>query len=411
MAYVMLRDGFPHGPFSTWRVPGDLWGIYLSSVSLVHGHLSSIYAATPGTVVGFAPVAALGNALHLEVGPNFAAFTAPTGWLLVGPFEILVASLPLFGADALLERWGAGQKRRYLIALVEAVVLTNLTIVWGHPEDAVAVGFVLLAAGALADRRWTGAAWLLGVGIAVQPLAILAVPALAAYALRVSVARDHTTAGFFARVFFPYLVLLAPAIVFDRSDAVTWLTKQPNYPAFNHVTPLTRFSTVIHGSLGGVTSGPGRLVGIVVATVASIVVCERNRGRLDVALWAVLVSFWLSLASESVLDSYYIWPVLALAILLGARRRTAVMAPVCALAIGADWFCNTHVANAWLWWGVLMGALVGLIVLCVPEGTRLRRAPAPVAVATSDPMAVAAMAEPPRPAETAGGVRPGARRP
>jgi hypothetical protein len=226
----------------------------------------------------------------------------------------------------------------------------------------------------MADGGWTRGAWLLGLGLCVQPFAILAVPALSAYALRVSVVRDRKMVGFFARLLIPYLVLLVPALVFDHAQAITWLTKQPNYPTFNHITPLTRFATKIPHSLGGVTSGPGRVVGIVAATVASILVCERNRGRLDVALWAVLASFWLWLLTESVLDAYYVWPVLALAIVLSARRRTAVTVVVSAVAVGADWFANHHVHDPWLWWGVLMGGLSVLGVLSIPPRMRLWRA-------------------------------------
>jgi len=68
--YVFLWEGLPRGPFGIWLTPSDLWGTYLASISLVHGHLTSAYAALPGSLIVMAPAAALGNALHLEVGPN-----------------------------------------------------------------------------------------------------------------------------------------------------------------------------------------------------------------------------------------------------------------------------------------------------------------------------------------------------
>ena len=43
-------------------------------------------------------------------------------------------------------------------------------MIWGHPEDAVAVGFALYALVFALDGRWTGAGWLFGAALATQPL-------------------------------------------------------------------------------------------------------------------------------------------------------------------------------------------------------------------------------------------------
>ena len=51
----------------------------------------------------------------------------------------------LFAADALAERLGASLPKRFLLAAAEATALWNVTIRWGHPEDAVAVGLLLYA--------------------------------------------------------------------------------------------------------------------------------------------------------------------------------------------------------------------------------------------------------------------------
>ena len=106
MAYVILWDGKPAGPFVTWLAPSDIWGTYLASVALVHGQLSAAYGAYPGILLIFAPAAAIEETLRLEVGPQFSAVAAPNGWLLIGPVELLVASVPLFSCDAIAERFG-----------------------------------------------------------------------------------------------------------------------------------------------------------------------------------------------------------------------------------------------------------------------------------------------------------------
>jgi hypothetical protein len=361
--YVFLWEGLPRGPFGIWLTPSDLWGTYLASISLVHGHLTSAYAALPGSLIVMAPAAALGNALHLEVGPNFAAFAAPNGWLLVGPYTLVLAAIPLFAADAIAEQLGSSRRTRLALALLEAIVLANVTIKWGHPEDAISGGLMLFAARDVANGRWRRAGWLLGAAIAVQPFAVLALPALITVA---AVTHRRQAVPLFVRSVVPIAVLLLPALVFDWHEATQWIIHQPNFPYFNHLTPWTSLATRIPGRFVAVSAGPGRLIGVAVATALSVVVCRRHAQRLEVVLWAIEAAFFLWLAVESVMDSYYTWPVLALGLLLCARRKRWRLAAAGAVAIFVTWFSNVAWTGIWPWWIILMAGLLAMLALSWP---------------------------------------------
>jgi hypothetical protein len=383
MNYILLWNGFPHGPFDVWLVPSDIWGTYLASVALVQGHLTSMYTATPGALILLAPVAAVGHAFHLEVGPNFGPYTTPTAWPLLGPLEILISALPLFAADALAERAGVAPRRRMFLALAEGAVLANVTIRWGHPEYAVALGLVLYAVAALEAGRLQRAGWLLGAAIAVQPFALLALPALAVRAGRAGRAdsddslRVRPMWDVVWRAVLPYLVLLAPALAFSWHQSTQWLLHQANFPTFNHPTPFTPLATPIPHSLGGVSAGPGRLVGLAGALVVSAVVCWPHGRGTRALLWAVACSFVLWLAFESVIDDYYTWPVLAVALVLAAQRGRLRWWGTVVLALFITWFSDATWAGVWPWWSILMLSLAALLVVTFPTRTRIR-APDPV---------------------------------
>jgi len=111
----------------------DVWGTYLDSVALVHGHLSSGYAAYPGILVALAPIAAIGSALHLEVGPTSRP-SRPDGLGAARALHLAHRLAASLAADAVAERWGVPRSRRFALSIAEAVLLANVTVKWGHPR-------------------------------------------------------------------------------------------------------------------------------------------------------------------------------------------------------------------------------------------------------------------------------------
>src|SRR5271165_5025834 len=220
----------------TWAVPDDLWATLVAAQRFLHLDLAGLYTAPtnlvsfPGAALILVPVAALMDAarIPIQAGPQGVH---PTGWLVAGPLETMISAVALFAADAIAERLGVSLLKRFVLAAASATALWNVTIRWGHPEDAVAVGLLMYAVLALAESRTSRSAWLAGAAVAVQPLVLLAFPILAA-------AVEHRKlAGYVARAAAPAALLLAAAAAANWTATVHAVTSQPNSPAIDHPTP------------------------------------------------------------------------------------------------------------------------------------------------------------------------------
>jgi hypothetical protein len=151
-----------------WITPGDLWGTYRAAHFVGWGDLGGVYGSGtalvtfPGILLVLAPVAMLTGALGLsESFPRFLPH--PSAWLVLGPFEMILSAVALFACDALAERLGVGRGATCCpLPGRSAVLLWNVAVIWGHPEDALAVGLALYSLVFAFDGRWTGAGWLFG---------------------------------------------------------------------------------------------------------------------------------------------------------------------------------------------------------------------------------------------------------
>lgn len=172
------------------------------------------------------PVVAVLNAAGLSLRVPGVHNPHPAVWLLAGPYEIALSAVALFAADAMAERLGAARPKRALLAVAGAVALWSVSVRWGHPEDAVAVGLLLYAIRALADGRAGRSAWLAGAAIAVQPLVLLALPVI------LTTIEPRRLAGFLARAATPSALQLGAAAWANWNATAGALTRQPNWPAF-----------------------------------------------------------------------------------------------------------------------------------------------------------------------------------
>lgn len=368
------------GAAGIWRTPADFWATYLAATAIAHGHLGDVYSHATALVTFpaisylFAPVAAVTSAAHLSVGPPVGPYWQPTSWLVGGPFELLSSSVVIFATDAYARSMGLRRSRRWLLAFAEAAALTNLTLFWGHPEDAVALGLVLFGALRASERRYGRAALILGVAVAFQPLSLLAIPAIGAHLKTREIPR------FVPALVAPTALLLLP-LMLARPEAV-WhaISSQPNYPLLNHATP---FSMLLPHSATrtAVDAGPGRLLAVLAASVFGVVACrcgvdkhereasgplKSNLPELRVLLWAMAVAFEIRLVLEVTLTDFYVWPVLAVVMLLAATRGPRAFAGTVLLAIALTWFDQTHLLSAWGWWAVTVGAAGGAVMALRP---------------------------------------------
>jgi hypothetical protein len=354
-----------------WGLPNDLWATLVAAERMVHGDFAHLYTpptalvAPPGTPIVLLPAAALVMALGLTPGPPVTQSITPSAWWVAGTYEIAVSCLVLFAADALAERMGVTLGRRAVLALGEAVALWNVSVRWGHPEDAVAVALLLYALVAVADGRVERSGWLVGAGVAVQPLILLALPVLLA------AVGTRRAVGYAARALGPLAALVAGALA--ANWRATWhaVSAQPNYPLVDHPTPWIRFAPHLAG--GVVAAGPGRLVALAVAGLCGAVLMRRpppsvpwSAAELAGLVWWVALALGLRIAFESVMVAYYLWPPVAVALVAASPRMVRLVS----VSVGGA--VVTFVSQAtwrgeWAWWVPMVVGVVAVLVLAHPR--------------------------------------------
>jgi hypothetical protein len=354
-----------------WAVPDDLWATLVAAQRLMHLDLAGLYTAPttlvsfPGTAVILVPVAALMDVAGFPIRAGNQG-VHPTGWLLAGPLETLVSATALFAADALAERLGVGKLKRFLLAAASATALWNVSVRWGHPEDAVATGLVLYAALALSDARPQRAAWLAGAAVAVQPLVLLALPILAV------AVEPRRLPGFVVRAAIPPVAAVGAAAAANWTATIHAITNQPNAPTIDHPTPWIYVRYLApHLAGGSVAAGPARALAIVVACGCGLATWHRwQTARLtgqwspaDLAglLWWIAVALALRSVFEPVMVSYYVWPPLAAA-LVAASRDWIRLLPTTVTATVLTFLSQVSWRNPWVWWTPMVVAL-GLTLL------------------------------------------------
>jgi len=375
-----------------WSLPDDLWGTLIAADRLVHLNLAGLYTQPtglvtfPGAAVILAPVATLIDAAGLSLQHPGPQNPHPAVWLVAGPYMIAISGVALFAADALAERLRVPRWKRFFLAGASAVALWNVSVQWGHPEDAVAVGLLMFGILALSEARIARSAWLLGAAIAVQPLVLLALPILLA------VIEPRRIPGFLARAAAPAAVLLGAAVAANWHATYLAVAHQPNWPAVDHPTPWTPLAPRM--AAGAVADGPFRLLAIAAACGCALVVARRLRagrneaGRdggwsgdtLGEVLWWAALALALRCVFEPVMVAYYLWPALAVALIAAARtwpRLLATSVMVAAVTFGSQ----SQWRSPWGWWGSMVAGLALTLFFarippreCPPQPARAGRA-------------------------------------
>jgi hypothetical protein len=284
----------------------------------------------------------------------------PGAWLVCGPVEMLVGCAALIGADAMGERLGLTRGKRAVAVLFVAVGLWNTTVLWGHPEDAIAVGLACYALVAVFDRRIVSAGWLLGVAIAFQPLVLLLVPlAIAALGLR-------SSWSLMWRCVVPSATLLIVPLITEYSATVRALVEQPNYPNLDHRTPWTSLAPTLGGSgrFLLVAAGPVRLLSVAGACALAYIL-RRKLADPWVLVWACSSVLALRCATESVMVAYYLWPATVLACMLLVRAKSGRAFIGLGLGLLLVVFSDLRLGE-WPWWLGTIGGLLAVLAVAVP---------------------------------------------
>lgn len=378
----------------SWLEPVDLGRTYLAASQAAHGHFGAIYQsglflALPGILVALVPFGALSNVFrytlieiskhhHPLARPEFALFhpaqgilnaglvtirgnqyiVQPQWFAFVGPYMLLLSCMALFACDALAQRLGVSKTRRALLCIFEAVVLWNVTVFWGHPEDALAVALGVYALVFALDGRFVGSAWLFGCGLAFQPLVVVILPVLLAMAGR------RRLLGLVVRGVVPAAAVLVAPLASGFHATVHTLVTEPAFPDLpaNHQTPWTFLASKVsgHGTDTTLAGGPIRTASLALAAGLGWW-AVRWREKPELIVWAVALALALRVYTESVMTPYYVWPALAVGLVVAARASGRTFGACVAVAIGTTIVAQWHLA--WLpWWVIDVAGVTVLLV-------------------------------------------------
>ncbi len=362
---VWIVPGLEH---SGWVYTEDIWNNFQLAHFLDIGIYQTIYgqgtlATTPGIVVLLAPLAAITHATGMSV--VFLYYVPhPTAWLLLAPYEGLISAPALFAVDSVAARLGASTFRRLLICACEVLVLYNV-LWWGHPEDAIAVAFLLYSCLAASDKRWARAGWLLGGAVAFQPFVLLALPVV------LFPAGVRWLPGLAARVVAPTAALLFLPLTLDWSVTISDLLHQPASPGGGRPTPWLGVAPVLYRPQHAMPIVSDGLVGLIALALGLLVGlwfarAERELSTL-VAVVAVTLTFWCDF--DVAIAPYYIWPPIAAALASVGVARWPRFVIVILLVSAVDWVSNFQRHSEWLWWPII-GGLAVLVAASWPLSAR-----------------------------------------
>jgi hypothetical protein len=370
-----------------WTTPGDIWVTMRAAHVIAWGGEGILYQHSygfitfPGVAVALAPVAMLSSALHLTESFPFT-LPHPTAWFVLGPAEMALGSFLLFPLGALARRLGIPRGRRRLLLFLEVATIWPATVLWGHPEDLVALGFALYALMSALDERWRRCAVLAGVAIAFQPLAIVLVPLMAAYIPW----RRWLSAASIAVA--PSALLLMTPLLHTFKTTVHNLVDQPTSPTVMHPTPWVALAPVLEpghmGTIGrwrmtqfgltfvnhlqhfsaSVAGGPSRLLAIVGAIAIACYVARRRPPE-PLVFWCAGLALSLRCVFESVTVEYYAVPTLAVALLLAAHGGKLRLGFAVVSAAACTYVSYFHF-SPWVYYVPVTATLLGTLLVGWP---------------------------------------------
>jgi hypothetical protein len=376
-----------------WLTPPDLWATFRDAHYVGWGSEGTVYDANtsfvtfPGIAVLFAPLAMLQSGLHLS--QSFPWYLAkPTAWYILGPADMLCGAGILFPLDAVARRLGATRGQRIALTWLEAALVWPCVALWGHPEDPLALAFALAGLLAAHDRSWFRTGAFVGLAIVFQPLTLLVAPLAFAY-----VPKPRWISVAWLAALPSALLLLAPLIQ-QWGPTTTALLKQPNDPLLNHPTPwlslapvlsarhwitvnavhvktlasgkkvLTTVSTrVLTGEI--VASGPGRLVTLIGAFAIGYWAYRKRPALIHVA-WLASLALALRCVFETVLDPYYFYPALALALVAAVPATRGRFALVVLAGAACTRLTYSHF-GPWPYYLSTIGTLAVALILAYPS--------------------------------------------
>lgn len=365
---------------SAWSSPPDVWEVWRGAHFVGWGDISGVYDPSSGIVafagmeILLAPFAMISGHFHLTESYSPVFLAHPTTALILQPVELIAACTLIFAADSLGQRLDVSSRRRGCLCLVNAVFALLLAALWGHAEDALAMTFAIYSLIAAFDERWARSAWLLGFGIAIQPLVLPLLPLLVAASPRGMRAKVVLASSALP------VCLIVLAMAGGAADVYRAIVEQPAIPSLNHVTPWIAFAHVIgrwtstsvhssHGQLVASTSsghvivagGLGRSIYSCSAVLVGLYLWRRPQTRLTL-LWLAAAVLAGRCFFEAVMCPYYLVPPIVITLVLAAGRPRLRFEAALGVAAGVIAYSYFHF-SPWVWWLPLVAGLVVMLAL------------------------------------------------
>jgi hypothetical protein len=368
MAFSMLDSTIMRG-FGEWfgvATYGDFWQNWADATYTTfaggYGHiyvLDRTLETAPALQVIIAPIARLASGLSF---PYPSAVLYPTAYWVAGPLYMGGMALPICACDRWLSGMGVTDIRRRLTVLgVMAITLPPIPLS-GHPEDLIALGAMLYGIAAAFEERPRATGWWLGIALAFQPFAFLAIPIAFIFLKR----RQWLTAlGPIVAV--PLAFLIVP-VVADPSVTLPQLLHQKVFDVFGYISPTWNVDPGVAAYIRSAVA----LAAIPAAIVLARFLPRSRRQGAALVIWTVAMLFALRVF-EPELFPYFMAPTLALAPICAARLPWWRLASACALAVWLTWWLHIAVKAEWSLWLILVAQLCLLGWLAYPG--RVRHSP------------------------------------
>jgi hypothetical protein len=381
-----------------WLTPGDIWSTFRDAHFVGWGSEGAIYAAGtslvtfPGIAVLLTPIAMLQNPLHLSSSIPFYLLK-PTEWLVLGPVDLVLGGVFLFPLNKFATRLSISARRRVVLVWFEAILVWAVVVLYGHPEDTIAMALAVYALIAVLDESWLHAGFFFGLAVAFQPLTLLILPIAL---VRIPWRKWPMLAG---EIILPSAILLVGPLVNEWGPTTRALLKQPNFPTLNHPTPwlalaprlsparyvltpeilehtlpdgkrvaVAGLKRVLSGEV--VSAGPGREVALALVVVIGVVL-YRHKPSWPRLVWWIAVALSMRCVFESILDPFYFFPGLAIAVLAAFTTKswkmslTMLFASVCTVV--SFW----HLGD-WTYYLLVNGSLLLTLLFAYPTEGSLR---------------------------------------
>ncbi len=351
-----------------WLVPGDTWILTEPARYVADGALGYLYTprngyyALPLPAILMAPAQWVSDHYTLLSGYPFPV-PKPSAWLVIGPWEMLAGIPALHAMRRLAASFGLRRARLGVLQVLLAAVVVVPCELWSHPEDVLALAFVLYGIRAMRAEEHTRAALYLAVAVCCKQWAVVAIPFLL---VGVAPGRRLRTLATSAA---PAVLLAAFPLAVDWADTSRALLF-PTFPEHlrtGHSSPLLPLFVAVAGSHGSMI---GRVLEVLAAPVVAIALRKRPEPVQLIGLGGVLM---VRMVMEPVMFAYYLAPGLALFVfaVLAANRRVPWGLLGWELVLVA--WAQLGTPRTWWWWS---GALTIVAVISVTVWRELRSRPA-----------------------------------